>query len=75
MVCNSVVYFDASVKMYGVLSATMKCINQSFSFLRLQILRRVWRYQRGLSGSVNLIQRKTDNTMGKRKSTKGQTMI
>jgi hypothetical protein len=35
-------------------------------------IRRVWRYQRGKSESIY---RRTDNTMAKRKSTKGQTTI
>jgi hypothetical protein len=38
----------------------------------LTCLRRVWRYQKGQSESVY---RRTDNTMAKRKSTKGQTTI
>ena len=37
------------------------------------IIRRVWRFQRGNQKAQ--IRRKTDNTMVKRKRTKGQTMI
>jgi len=44
-----------------------------FKVTTVIVLRRVWRYQRGQSESV--CRRRTDNTMPKRKSTKGQTTL